>query len=382
MRRLLALLFFVFPLLAHEPERVVIDSKVMGEARTAFVTLPASYARGDQRYPVIYLTDGQTQGRHTAGTIQALAQVGRMPELIVVAVGNTDRTRDLTPTRNTSEDVAGEAPRFPTSGGAAKFISFFETELIPEIDRKYRTTPYRVFAGHSFGGMFALEMLYTRPKLFSAWISVSPTVWWDDKYPLRRAKEFVFATPELRSTLILAVGKEVPQMNTTFDELKAFFAKKKPKGFEVHSFYFPDDDHTSVPIPAHYAALRTLFAPWHFELEPGTDVNTLWFRARSHAENLTKLYGFAVKVPEERANRIGYTLLAAQHTAKAIEVFRTNAENYPSSPNVHDSLGEAYEAAGDLAKARESFTKSGRAREGDQRPAPPDLRDPSETRRP
>lgn len=330
----------------------------MGEARTAFVTLPASYARGGQHYPVIYLTDGQTQGRHTANTVQALAQVGRMPELIVVSVGNTDRTRDLTPTRNTSEDAAGEAPRFPTSGGAAKFISFFETELIPEIETKYRTSPYRVFAGHSFGGMFALEMLYSRPRLFNAWISVSPTVWWDNKYPLRQAKEFVAATPELRSTLILAVGREVPQMNTTFDELKAFFAKKKPKGLEVHSFYYPDDDHTSVPIPAHYAALRTLFAPWHFEFEPGTDVNTLWFRARSHAENLTKLYGFPVKVPEERANRIGYTLLAAQHTAKAIEVFRTNAENYPHSPNVHDSLGEAYETAGDTTKARESYAKA------------------------
>ena len=350
MRRLLLVLFVLlgaFPLLAHEPERLTIESKVMGETRTAIVHLPASYGAGRHRYPVIYLTDGPSQAAHTAATIKALVDVGRMPELIVVGVTNTDRTRDLTPTR---------LANFPTSGGSAKFISFFETELIPEIEKRYRTEPYRIFAGHSFGGLFALETLFTKPKLFNAIVSVSPTVWWDEKYPLKRAKEFVAANRELSGSLILAIGDEGPQMNGSFDELKAFFKKKTPKGFEVESYYFADDDHTSVPVPAHYAALRKLFAPWHFRFD--ADAKTLWPRAIAHAQELTKRYGFTVRVPEDRANRIGYTLVAAKQVQEAIEVFRANVAAYPASPNVYDSLGEAYAVAGDFEKARVNFAKA------------------------
>lgn len=349
MRKLLLVLALTLPLLAAEPDRVVLDSKVLGEQRLMVVHLPASYGAGSQRYPVVYVTDAGSRAGHTADTARALAEVGRMPEVIVVGVVNTDRTRDLTPTR------AGE---LGTSGGAARFISFFETELIPEIEKRYRTAPYRVFAGHSFGGMFALEMLFSKPRLFNAWVAVSPTVWWDGKYPLRRAQHFVETTPELPATLILAVGKETPDMNSTFDELKALLKKRSPKNFTVHSYYFEDDDHASVPIPAHYTALRTLFAPWHFSIGQAGDPKKLWPRAVAHAADLTKRYGFTVPVAEAQANAIGYTLLGAKHFDDAIEVFKANATAFPDSPNVYDSLGEAYEKAGNIAKARESYAQA------------------------
>ena len=67
-----------------------------------------------------------------------------MPALIVVGIGNTDRTRDLTPSRAKVES-------YPTSGGGDKFLEFIQSELIPEIEKRYRTAPYRIFAGHSFG---------------------------------------------------------------------------------------------------------------------------------------------------------------------------------------------------------------------------------------
>ena len=81
-----------------------------------------------------------------------------MPEVILVAVVNTDRTRDLTPTK--IADRPGE------TGGADRFLDFFEKELIPAIESRYRTQKFRVFAGHSLGGLFALHALFTRPELF------------------------------------------------------------------------------------------------------------------------------------------------------------------------------------------------------------------------
>lgn len=324
----------------HEPERVAIDSKVLAEKREAWVFLPSSYAYGAQRYPVIYVTDANTRAPHTADTARALAEVGRMPEVIVVGVMNTDRTRDLTPP------------------GSSTFLTFFETELLPEIERRYRIAPYRVFAGHSLGGLLALEMLFTRPQLFNAWIAVSPTVDWDGKYALRRARNFVETTPQLDTTLILAVGNEGPDMNGPFEELGALFKKKAPKGFKVQSYYFAEDDHGSVPIPAHYAALRQLFAPWYFAPNRGEDPKAIWPRAVAHAAEMTKRYGFEVRVPELRANNIAYLLLGAKHVPEAIAVFQANVEAYPNSPNVYDSLGEAYERAGDSEKARANYEKA------------------------
>lgn len=83
---------------AQQPSRTTVDSKVLGETRSVLIRAPASYAAGARSYPVIYLTDGDRQLAHTAATVDFLTREGRMPEVILVGITNTDRTRDLTPT--------------------------------------------------------------------------------------------------------------------------------------------------------------------------------------------------------------------------------------------------------------------------------------------
>ena len=41
-------------------EQITLRSEILGEDRTVFVALPASYRSGAERYPVLYLTDAQT----------------------------------------------------------------------------------------------------------------------------------------------------------------------------------------------------------------------------------------------------------------------------------------------------------------------------------
>jgi enterochelin esterase-like enzyme len=68
---------------------------VLSEERTVFVSLPASYTRSVQKYPVLYLTDAQWQFEQTRATATFLARNGLIPEMIIVAVTNTDRARPL-----------------------------------------------------------------------------------------------------------------------------------------------------------------------------------------------------------------------------------------------------------------------------------------------
>src|SRR5687768_11748189 len=172
---------------AAQPVPIQLESKVLAETRTILVRTPASYARGARAYPVLYMTDGERQIGHTAAVVDFLAREGRMPEVIIVGINNTDRTRDLTPTKVTND------PRFqtPTSGGADRFLDFISTEVMPYVEKNYRTQPYRVFAGHSFGGLLAMHTFFTRPELFNSVIAVSPTLTWDDRYVYRRATEWV-----------------------------------------------------------------------------------------------------------------------------------------------------------------------------------------------
>lgn len=105
------------------PTKLTIKSAVLGEDRVILVRTPPGYETNKRAYPVLYMTDGDAHIGHTSSTIEFLAQNGRMSELIVVGITNTDRTRDLTP----DKAVGPNAAQFPTAGGSDKFLKFIET---------------------------------------------------------------------------------------------------------------------------------------------------------------------------------------------------------------------------------------------------------------
>lgn len=326
------------------PIPVQIESKVLSETRTILIRKPASYAAGTRAYPVLYMTDGDRQIGHTAAVVDFLAREGRMPEVIIVGINNTDRTRDLTPTKLAT--FGGNGQQFPvaTSGGGDRFLDFIATEVIPYVEKSYRTQPYRVLAGHSFGGLFAMHTFLTRPELFNGVIAVSPSLTWDNRYVYRRASEWVKKASDRPATLVISVGNEGQELDREFDALKALLQKSGPKSLEFEAVRFADEDHGSVVLPTHYAGLRKVFEPFRFVLGPPTeDPKKLYPRAREHFAKASARAGFALPIPEQTANVIGYRLLQAGHVQEAVEVFRENAETWPESANVYDSLGEALE---------------------------------------
>ena len=335
--------------------RVVIKSEVLGEDRTILVRTPPGYEHDGQRYPVLYLTDGDAHLGHTASTIEFLARNGRMPEMIVVAITNTDRTRDLTPTNASMRRPDGSEMKFPTSGGADKFLKFIETELIPKIEKDYRTQPYRVFAGHSFGGLFAIHAFLTRPEIFNAYIAASPSMHWDNQLLSRKAEEFFKDRKELNRTLFLTLANEGGAMREGFDRFKGILGKSKPKGFEWDSMLMEDEDHGSVVMRSHYHGFRKVFEGWQVT----ADVVAGGAPAvESHYKQLSAKFGYAILPPELLMNNLGYQLMGAGKMDDAIAVFKSNVERYPQSANVYDSLAEAYEKSGKLDLARPNYEKA------------------------
>ena len=335
--------------------RIAVKSETLGEERVMLVRTPPGYERNGQRYPVLYLTDGAAHLAHTVSTIEFLSRNGRMPEMIVVAITNTDRTRDLTPTNASMWRPDGTEAKLPTSGGADRFLKFIETELIPRIEKDYRTQPYRVFAGHSFGGLFAIHAFLTRPEVFNAYIAVSPTMNWDNHLLSRKAEEFFKDRKELNRTLYFTLANEGGEARVGFDRFKSILAKNNLKGFEWGATLMEDEDHGSVVMLSHYHGFRKVFDGWQVAAEIAAAGAPA---VEGHYKKLSAKFGYTILPPELLMNQMGYQLMGAGKMDEAIAVFKSNVERYPNSANVYDSLAEAYEKSGKLDLARPNYERA------------------------
>lgn len=339
-------------------KKLVLKSTVLGEERVVLIRTPAGYETNQVRYPVLYMTDGDDHMGHTASTIEFLTENGRMPDLIVVGVTNTDRTRDLTPTKSTGKTPAGEL-RFPTSGGADNFLKFFETELIPHIEEQYRVQPYRILAGHSLGGLFAIHAMITKPGLFNSYIAVSPSLQWENGEALQRAENYLKNQKEMKVSLFVSIGNEPGAIGTSFDKFKELLSKTNIKGFEWQAERMADEDHGSVVLRSHYFGLRKVYEGWLAPRDPKSGAVLGGLNgADAHFKKLSEKFGYSIPVPEQLINQMGYQFLADNKPDDAIAVFKANVERYPMSANVYDSLAEAYERGGRIDLAEPLYDKA------------------------
>ena len=337
---------------------LVLKSSVLGEDRTVLIRTPVGYETNNVKYPVLYMTDGDAHMGHTASTIDFLMRNGRISDLIVVGVTNTDRTRDLTPAKAADKNAAGEL-QFPTSGGADNFLKFFETELIPAIEEQYRVQPYRILAGHSLGGLFAIHAMIAKPGLFNSYVAVSPSLQWENGEALKRAEDFLKNRKEMKVTLFASIGNESGAISEDFDKFKALLSKTNIKGFEWQAERMADEDHGSVVLRSHYFGLRKVYEGWQAPRDPKTFAVVGGLKgADDHYKKLSEKFGYSIPTPENLINQIGYQYLNAGKQEEAIATFKVNVERYPASANVYDSLAEAYERDGRIDLAEPLYDKA------------------------
>jgi predicted alpha/beta superfamily hydrolase len=145
-----------------------IKSEKLGEERRITIGLPASYeANPEKKYPVIYLLDGDYLFDPFSGAISYGAYWDDLPEMIIIGVHQNkdgERYDDTTIDQNTG---------LPFEKGA-KFFEFLGGELIPYIEKKYRTTPFKIVAGHDITASFINFYLYKEDPIFNAYICLSP----------------------------------------------------------------------------------------------------------------------------------------------------------------------------------------------------------------
>ena len=249
-----------------------------GKNYRLLISLPKNYSKTDTtKYPVLYLLDGNYIFPIAHSTRQLLDFTSSLEDLIIVGIGYTwqqsytpwftGRWNDLTPTHDTVADTSRSfvtmlnlKPGELTSGGADEFIKILKNELIPFIEKQYKTNGDKGIEGHSFGGLFATYCLFQKPQLFNRYGINSPSLWWDNNKLFEIEKNFAAKNKNLNAQVFISVGNKegesmYPKMTAFTDTLKAH----NYAGLSLTSQVFEGEGHFSV-VPASISrTLRVLY---------------------------------------------------------------------------------------------------------------------------
>ena len=294
-------------------------SRVLGETRVVDIALPAGYERDTgQRYPVLVVLDGEFEHDIAASVSRFYATMSQLPPLIVVGVRNTDRNHDFTPTAVAGFATPSEVQR---PGGADSFLSFMSDELVPWIDRSYRTAPLRVLVGHSLGGLFALYTIAHRPELFTGYLIMEPSAWWNNGAEWRAA-QVTLGTPAARRARVMLVNTERFAVDTTA------WGGTRPM---VRYLSTRGETHASMAPAGMMLGLKTMFADFlPSDWRPGTQPIAMLERYDSLAARV----GYAPPIPADAFDKVVRMSLDARRfddAARALDRWDTALGPSPES---------------------------------------------------
>ncbi len=250
-----------------------LESKINGRDYRLLVALPESYAAGDTtRYPVLYVLDGNTLFGLATDTHRALRIFQEVADIIIVGIGYdarffmdtfVSRWNDYTPSRDISADtsfarrfLSNRADSTLRSGGGAQFLHVLRQEVIPFVDARFRTTRDRGLWGHSFGGLFALHVLFEQPDLFARYAISSPSLWWNQQELIAREANYARDHKALSGSVYLSVGSQEDQQ--LFENFSATLRARNYECLELVSHVFEGETHASVVPAAMSRSLRFL----------------------------------------------------------------------------------------------------------------------------
>lgn len=233
------------------------------------VSLPEGDVPWTGGFPVIYLLDGNAYfpAFHAAKRAQ-----DRWRGAIVVAIGYPSdtpldfnrRAFDLSPPQPPERND-------PPQGGQDLFLDFIAQRLMPKVNERFKVDPDQVsLVGHSFGGMFGIYTLFTRPQLFQHVVAISPSLWWRDRYLLAHEKAFTEQAHAgkldlTHRSLTMWVGdREMPQEIQDVRSLQLRLEQLSQYGLRSDFQLEAGEDHMSIPFRVTGRVLEELLSTRRF----------------------------------------------------------------------------------------------------------------------
>lgn len=224
-------------------DSLTITSKFVNEDRVINIWTPPNYKNLTDSYPVLYMPDGgiKEDFPHIANTLDKLLSENKIPPFILVGIENTERGRDLTGFSEAEYDK-----QFcPLTDGAKDFRAFISEELIPEINKKYRTTDKKGIIGESLSGLFVMETFFISPNTFDFYIAMDPSLWWNNNYLTKNADSLLSKFPDENIKLWFA-GSNAEDISKFTKSVENSLKENAPQKLSWNYSDEPDEKHNTI----------------------------------------------------------------------------------------------------------------------------------------
>jgi uncharacterized protein len=346
-----------------------INSTVLGEERTIYVSTPSGYNNSKDSYQVLYVIDGVSD---VIGLVKYLSDYGVCPKLIIVSIEEVNSVKDMFPSKpkyrrgtqptsvwyNKKEDNELKTYRPDEKVGEAdKYLFFIQTELFPFIEKNYRTVPYKICCGHSKGGLCVTHAFLSHTDMFNAYIALSPSLYWDDGLIMKTAEEKL-ADLNFKSRLFYfdIGGDEIPSTIGDAFTFAQIIKTNASSDLRWKLDYLPNESHGSGTALAMINALKFIYKDWNFDVNR---INTDGFGAIDRFyKSQSEKFGYEITYDVGLLNSYGWSFLRNGKQDEAIKIFNENVRRFPNSSDAYNYLGEGYLAAGNTEMAIKSYEKA------------------------
>jgi predicted alpha/beta superfamily hydrolase len=298
----------------------------------------------------LILLDGDTHFFSVSGLIHSMSvNDEQIPEMIIVGIRNTHRSRDMTPDEASDNHI--------------KFMRFIEHELLQEIDKRYRTLSFRLLAGHSLAGLFALNSFLDQDS-FNAYIAIDPSLNFANQNINKKA-ETVLHHPENKFHFVVYIAQSVNPFHNkekmdgkkkAFTQFESYLKSNGSKDLSYQCDFFENEDHFSIPSIGFYRGLLFVFDGFKIPLK--TLANKTTEDVLQHYKMFHERMGAVIPPPGKLIDQVGLFFLREKMSDQAINVLKANEVYYPNSYITYQSLGDVYKEKGNKALAIQYYKKS------------------------
>ena len=233
-------------------------SNNLHEMRYVEIVFPEEYQPGStEKYEALYCLEGISDFARLEYNM--LKGEGFIPRLVLVGINNTykngvsNRDRDFTPTHVYDE-----------TGHADQFLLYLKDELLPYVQQRYpvKTTGNTLYGG-SLSGLLAVYAFLKYPDLFTSYVAVDPSLWWDNAYPVTYAKNHLVNFPRLEHSLWLA-GREGGAFHSMgLAEMGALLRSKAPEGLYWKRRLYDNETHFSTQFKGLWDGLKFSYGGYY-----------------------------------------------------------------------------------------------------------------------
>ena len=344
-------LSFCFPAFSQISTDTMV-SRHFNENRIITVSLPASYHKNkEKKYPLLVLLDGDYLFNAFYGALSYGNYWDEMPETIIVGIHqNKNNERE-------SDCEIDDATGHPIEKGL-KFFDFIATELLPNLEKKYRITPFKTIAGHDLTASYLNLFLYKESSPFSAYISLSPELanGMEAQIPkqLSKTRTPVFYYQSYSD-------KDLKEYQEGIKVLHSNILTIKNENLHYKQDEFKDASHYSLVLHSIPNALYHIFESYQAitPLEYNEKIVVLPSNYVSYLtkkyDNMEKYYGVKIPVRMSDFNAIESAILKNKMYNELEELSIVARKNYPKTMLADYELAVMFEQKGDLKRAAKYY---------------------------